>query len=267
MAIPRNPLLLRLTAAVAVFAAALIAFMLLNRTSPSPSAAGSDAGSPAALVNASTDVRIANFQAAGPQPSEGLARLRLPRRRLPPEGAGDRRRELLHARAGRLRHGAAAEPARPGRADRHGRPCSGPPRLPRWPALRPRGPAAGAARGEALRRGGRRRGRARPLRARPGARSSAWSTSSPTSPHTRACPTSTSCTATSRAPPRRCRLAVSAGGGAAENVSYVQTLLGNLVLPGREARARARRIPAGALPLPRLRARQRRAGERRGRAP
>jgi tetratricopeptide (TPR) repeat protein len=62
MAIPGNPLLFRLTATVAVFAAALIAFMLLNRTSPSPSAAGSDAGNPAALVNASTNVRIKNFQ-------------------------------------------------------------------------------------------------------------------------------------------------------------------------------------------------------------
>ena len=62
MAIYRNPLLLRLSAALAVFAAALIAFTLLNRSSSSPSSASSDAGNPATLVNAPTDVRIKNFQ-------------------------------------------------------------------------------------------------------------------------------------------------------------------------------------------------------------
>ena len=62
MAIYRNPLLLRLSAALAVFAAALIAFTLLNRSSSSPAPASSDAGNPATLVNAPTDVRIKNFQ-------------------------------------------------------------------------------------------------------------------------------------------------------------------------------------------------------------
>ena len=62
MAIHRNPLLLRLSAALAVFAAALIAFTLLNRSSSSPAPASSDAGNPATLVNAPTDVRIKNFQ-------------------------------------------------------------------------------------------------------------------------------------------------------------------------------------------------------------
>jgi tetratricopeptide (TPR) repeat protein len=61
MALPRNNLLLKLLAVAAVFFAALATLYLVNR-SPSEPAAATD-GNPAALVNASTDQRIASFQA------------------------------------------------------------------------------------------------------------------------------------------------------------------------------------------------------------
>ena len=84
-------------------------------------------------------------------------------------------------------------------------------------------------------------GRARPLRRRPSARCRRWSTASPTSPPTRACPTCASCTATS---PAR-SAAMRAGGvgrrrGARERRLRAQTLLGDLELAARPHRRRAR---------------------------
>jgi len=74
MALARNQLLIKLSAALAVFAAAILTFALLNRNTPT-TAAGSGVGdNPAALANASTDVQIAHYQAlvrAYPKDSRG----------------------------------------------------------------------------------------------------------------------------------------------------------------------------------------------------
>ena len=67
----------------------------------------------------------------------------------------------------------------------------------------------------------------------------------PTSPPTRGCPTSASCTATSRGAAQAMRRGLSAGGDTAENAAYVQTLLGTLEFDrgrlGAAARARSAR--------------------------
>src|SRR3954469_9280479 len=63
MAITRNNLLLKLLAVAAVFFAALATLYLVNRSSPAPSASATADGNPAALVSASTDTRIRSFQA------------------------------------------------------------------------------------------------------------------------------------------------------------------------------------------------------------
>jgi tetratricopeptide (TPR) repeat protein len=73
MTLAHNHRLLKLATAAAVFAAALLAFMLANRA-PRPAASTGDAANPATLANASTDVRIAHFQAlvrAYPKDSRG----------------------------------------------------------------------------------------------------------------------------------------------------------------------------------------------------
>src|SRR5919201_2724297 len=62
MALPRNPLLLKLLAVAAVFFAALATFMLLNRGSSSGPTYPSD-DNPAALASASTDTQIRAYQA------------------------------------------------------------------------------------------------------------------------------------------------------------------------------------------------------------
>jgi cytochrome c-type biogenesis protein CcmH/NrfG len=64
MALPRNTFLLKLLAVAAVFFAALATLYLVNRSSSSPPSEPAAAnGNPAALVDASTDKRIASFQA------------------------------------------------------------------------------------------------------------------------------------------------------------------------------------------------------------
>ena len=88
-----------------------------------------------------------------------------------------------------------------------------------------------------------------------------------TSPPTRACPTSASCTAISAERSARCELAVAAGGQAAENVAYVQTLLGNLEFAASDGWATPDDgIPPGARALPGVRAGRGRARARRRRA-
>jgi tetratricopeptide (TPR) repeat protein len=62
MALPRNNLLLKLLAVAAVFFAALATLYLVNRSPSAPTESAAD-GNPAALVDASTDKRIASFQA------------------------------------------------------------------------------------------------------------------------------------------------------------------------------------------------------------
>jgi tetratricopeptide (TPR) repeat protein len=62
MALPRNPLLLKLLAVAAVFFAALATFMLLNRGSSSAPTYSAD-DNPAALASASTDTQIRAYQA------------------------------------------------------------------------------------------------------------------------------------------------------------------------------------------------------------
>ena len=75
MTLPRNQRLLTLAAAVAVFAAALLTFMLVNRGSaPGLSESVGISGNPAALADASTDTQIAHYQAlvrAVPRDSRG----------------------------------------------------------------------------------------------------------------------------------------------------------------------------------------------------
>jgi tetratricopeptide (TPR) repeat protein len=63
MALPRNPLLVKLLAVAAVFFAALATFVLVNRGSSTGPTAFGGVDNPAALVGASTDTRIAAFQA------------------------------------------------------------------------------------------------------------------------------------------------------------------------------------------------------------
>src|SRR5436305_278522 len=73
MALPRNPLLLKLLAVAAVFFAALVTFMLVNRGS-SNAPASSSGESPAALAGASTDTQIRAYQGlvrAHPRDSRG----------------------------------------------------------------------------------------------------------------------------------------------------------------------------------------------------
>ena len=94
-----------------------------------------------------------------------------------------------------------------------------------------------------------------------------WSTSSPTSPPTRASRTSASCTATSTERVEAMRLAASAAPARRENRAYIQTLLGNLELErGRLRRGAPRRTARRSARLPRLRARRCRPGPRAGRA-
>ena len=74
MALARNQLLIKLSAALAVFAAAILTFALLNRSTPITAAGSGVGGNPAALANASTDVQIAHYQAlvrAYPKDSRG----------------------------------------------------------------------------------------------------------------------------------------------------------------------------------------------------
>ena len=188
--------------------------------------------------------------------AQGRRRLRLPRRRLPPEGARDRRRRpTTRARAASSPRARRLDPRDLGAL--HRRWARSPSRATTSAAACATAREARRARPagrQALRRDRRRAGRARPLRrgaadapadGRPQAR---------TSPPTRACPTSASCTATSPGAIAAMRLAVSAGGGAPENVAYVQTLLGNLEFEAATSRRRARRYRAGARPLPGLRA-------------
>jgi tetratricopeptide (TPR) repeat protein len=73
MALSRNPLLLKLLAVAAVFFAALATFMLLNRGSSSAPTYSAD-DNPAALAGASTDTQIRAYQAlvqAHPKDSRG----------------------------------------------------------------------------------------------------------------------------------------------------------------------------------------------------
>jgi len=74
MALPRNTLLLKLLAVAAVFFAALATFFLVNRSGSAAPSGYTGADNPAALVGASTDQRIASFQAlvrADPKDSRG----------------------------------------------------------------------------------------------------------------------------------------------------------------------------------------------------
>ena len=91
----------------------------------------------------------------------------------------------------------------------------------------------------------RRAGRARPLPRGRRARSSGWSTRSPTWPPTRAPRTDRELGGDLAGAVEAMRLAVSAGGGSPENVAYVQALLGDLELAaGRPAAARAAYLDA-----------------------
>ena len=123
-----------------------------------------------------------------------------------------------------------AAPRRPRRADPAQRARALAPRLRGRAARRAARPHPGARGGPAVRRRGRRPRRARALPAGPSGRCRTWSIASPTSPPTRACPTSASCTAISTAPLAAMRAAVSAGGAVPEQDAYVRALLGGLEL-------------------------------------
>ncbi|HEY2600035.1 MAG TPA: tetratricopeptide repeat protein [Thermoleophilaceae bacterium] len=79
MALPRNTLLLKLLAVAAVFFAALATFVLVNRgSSGAPSSAYSSDDNPAALASASTDTQIRAYQAlvrSHPKDSRGYSYL------------------------------------------------------------------------------------------------------------------------------------------------------------------------------------------------
>ena len=210
---------------VATFAVALAVFVLAARGG-SPPAAADGRGRAAARADARRVDRPAHrrLQAtvrAAPKRADGCDAAR---RRVPAEGARDRRRRLLHARPGRRRPRARAAPRRPRRADRSAARSS----------CRATTSAAGLRDARRARRAGA-DGRSRrsassstplvelgPLRRRPAGRCRRWSTASPTSPPTRACPTSASCTATSPARWPRCARPCRRAARAPENVAYVQ---------------------------------------------
>ena len=95
----QRPLSFKLAAIAAAFLATLAVFMLLARGEPRARPVARDVAP--LPPSASTDQRIAGYQRLAPRRAGGRRQLRGPRRRLPAEGARDRRPELLRPCGGR----------------------------------------------------------------------------------------------------------------------------------------------------------------------
>ena len=213
------PLIPSSSSPLAAFAAALALFALLEPASSAPARLRrSTGGAPRR--------RRLDRRSRSPRSSATLRERPARRRRATPRSATPtcrRSREtgdavLLRRAAGRARRRrCGATRATPARS-----PGTGPLALARHDFAAACATASAPTRAapevvQPLRRDRRRAGRARPLRRRRRARCSRWSTSSRTSPPTRASRTSASCTATCDGAREAMRLAVSAGGDAPEN--------------------------------------------------
>ena len=246
MAIRRDSLTMKLAAALLAFVAVFLGVRALDGGSASLTGQPEVAVREGELPGATTAQRIEGLQAQVREaPSDpdayaqlGLAYLQQVRETGDPtfypraqgtfeQAAAARSRETSPPPAASVR---SPWPATTSAAHSHS--ASGPPGSTRtWPATTGSSPTPRSSSGATGRRS---------------ARSSTTSTSSRSSPRTPGSPTSVSCTAICPGRSAAMRLAVSAGGGTAENVSYVQALVGKLHFDSGDYAGGGGRLPDGA---------------------